>query len=561
MARAGLPRLTVVHCPQWPVVAAGCAPDEAVAVVHANRVVARSLAAAAAGVRIGQRRREAQARCPHLRLAAHEPLAEARVFARVAEAVATIVPRLEISRPGLLTFAARGPSRYFGGDLAMAQRVTDLVDDTLQQIAGQQAIGQIAGRVGVGIADGRFAAGVAARHASRQGHPHVVAPGDSPAFLAPLALRWLSDVGDVAADQVHLLARLGLRSLGDLAALPEPDVLARFGWQGAAARRMASGADDRPAGTEDPPPGLTVDHHFETPVQHLDAVVFAGRHLVEQLVGSLAAQGRVCTQFVITAETEYGERCQRIWSLSTGFAVATMVERIRWQLDGWARAPELGTAGQAHGQADDQADGADIGPASSGVVHLRLEPTEVRADDGVQLGLWGGRTQADEWARRAATRLAGLVGDDRVVIAEWRGGRQPGDLYRFVPASLSSVFDAGDRPDSPRSSSPWPGRLPAPSPAVVYGEPCRVEVLDAAGCTVVVSGRGSISAAPARVLGVPGASRTDVQAWAGPWLLEERWWDASRHRRLARFQLLMADGRAFLATIEQRQWWLVAEYA
>src|SRR5215211_2555463 len=102
-ARAGLPRLTVVHCPQWPVVAAGCAVDEAVAVVHANRVVARSVAAAAAGVRIGQRRREAQARCPHLRLVAHEPLVDARAFGRVAEAVAAIVPRLEITRPGVLT--------------------------------------------------------------------------------------------------------------------------------------------------------------------------------------------------------------------------------------------------------------------------------------------------------------------------------------------------------------------------------------------------------------------------------------------------------------------------
>ena len=545
-ARAALPRLTVVHCPQWPVVAAGCAADEAVAVVHANRVVARSVVAAAAGVRIGQRRREAQARCPHVRLVAHEPLVDARAFSRVAEAVATIVPRLEISRPGVLTFATRGPSRYFGGDLAMAQRVGALVAETVQQVTGT---------CGVGIADGRFAAGVAARHASHQGHPQVVAPGGSPMFLAPLALRWLHDVGDIESDQVHLLARLGLRSLGDLAALPEPDVLARFGWQGVAARRMASGTDDRPPGSEDPPPGLTVDHHFETPVQHLDAVVFAGRQLVEQLIGSLAVQGRVCTQFAATAETEYGERCERIWSLSTGFAVTTMIERIRWQLDGWARA-DTGT------------DADCIGSASSGVVHLRLEPTEVRADDGVQLGLWGGRTQADDWARRAATRLAGMVGDDRVVVAEWRGGRQPADLYRFVPASLSSTFEAGAPAGMTSGAAmpsagqmPWPGRLPAPSPAVVYPDPQPVEVVDAEGLAVAVSGRGAISSAPVAVRGAPGIPTVTIAAWAGPWLLDERWWDAARHRRLARFQLLSSDGRAFLATIERRQWWLVAEYA
>jgi protein ImuB len=199
------------------------------------------------------------------------------------------------------------------------------------------------------------------------------------------------------------------------------------------------------------------------------------------------------------------------------------------------------------------------------VVHLRLEPTEVRAADGVQLGLWGGRTQADEWARRAATRLAGLVGDDRVVVAEWRGGRQPGDHYRFVPASLSSTFETGtSTPQSvaePSAGHPWPGRLPAPSPAVVYPDPHPVEVVDAEGLAVAVSGRGAISAAPVAVRGIPGLPAVTIAGWAGPWLLDERWWDATQHRRLARFQLLSSCGRAFLATIEQRQWWLVAEYA
>ncbi|MBI5090484.1 MAG: hypothetical protein HZB15_16945 [Actinobacteria bacterium] len=262
----------------------------------------------------------------------------------------------------------------------------------------------------------------------------------------------------------------------------------------------------------------------------------------------------------MTAETEYGERCERMWTLSTGFNASAMIERIRWQLDGWARAAEVPPSEQ-----DDLHDTANV--ALSGVVHLRLEPTQVRADDGVQLGLWGGRTQADEWARRAATRLAGLVGDDRVVVAEWRGGRQPGDLHRFVPASLSSVFDGAERspaPGSPTSPSsgqmPWPGRLPAPSPAVVHTDPRPVEVVDAGGATVAVSGRGAVSAPPAALRTGTGPA-VPVVGWAGPWLLDERWWDVARHRRLARFQLLLADGRALLATVERRQWWLVAEYA
>ncbi|MEX1105032.1 MAG: hypothetical protein WEB78_02435 [Ilumatobacteraceae bacterium] len=560
---AAVPRLAVVHCPQWPVAAAaGVGADEPVAVVRANRVVARSTAAGAAGVRVGQRRREAQARCPQLHLVAHDPAADARAFHPVADAVSQLVPRLEVTRPGIITFATRGPSRYFGGDAVMAERILAAVTEVL---AGRL---DATGRPGVGVADGRFAAGVAARRAVRaanaeQAPVEVVAPGGSPEFLAPLSLRWLDDVApgvgvEVPMEQVELFRRLGITRLGELAALPASDVMARFGRAGAAAQRMAAGADERPPGTEDPAPGLAVVQQFDTPMPHLDAVVFAARQLAEHLVGVLAGSGRVCTQIAVAAETEHGERTERLWSLSAGFSTAAVVERVRWQLDGWA---SLSDAESGAGS------GAD-GPPTAGVIQLCIEPTEVRADDGIQLGLWGGRTQADEWAQRAAARLAGLVGDEQVVVAERRGGRQPADAHRWVPASLSPLLDPGDRgardrdrATGPVPGAPWPGSLPAPSPAEVLHEPVGVDVRDAQGRPVSISGRGVASAAPAVLrVGQPGAAETPIVAWAGPWVVDERWWDAARHRRLARFQLLTADGTAHLATVERGQWWLVARY-
>lgn len=538
---AAVPRLAVVRCPQWPVIAAGAAPDEAVAVVHANRVVARSRLAAAGGVRVGQRRREAQSRCPAVRIVAHEPARDAREFQQVATAIAAHVPRIELGDPGAVTFVARGPSRYFGGDAAMAATIARAVDAVL----GERSAA--AGRAGVGVADGRFAAGVAAQHAVRDGAPRVVAPGGSAAFLAPLPVRWLLDATPPnaaeqagASDRIGLFQRLGVHTLGDLASLPAPDVLARFGREGAAARSMAAGLDDRPPGTQDPPPGLAAVHHADTPIHHVDALVFIAKQLATDLVGALGAGGRVCTRMAVTAETEHGEVCERLWGRPEGFTVGAMVERIRWQLDGWAATTTEQTAG---------------------VVRLAIEPTDVRADHGTQLGLWGGRTQADEWAERAIARVAGLVGDEHVVVPVWQGGRQPGDAYRWVPAMLCDGAHALERvtPPSPASSGPWPGALPSPSPAVIYTDPVAVAVADAAGAAVTVSGRGAISADPVELrLG----ERVDaVVAWAGPWLLEERWWDAVRQRRLARFQLLTASGRAYLATVERQQWWLLAEYA
>src|SRR5215217_4146680 len=120
-------RTLVVWCPDWPVVAAGFGADVPVAVLHANRVVACSAAARAEGVRRGLRRREAQARCPEIEVVEQDLGRDARAFEPVVAAVEAFSPRVEIVRPGVCGVATRGPSRYFGGDEALAARVARAV--------------------------------------------------------------------------------------------------------------------------------------------------------------------------------------------------------------------------------------------------------------------------------------------------------------------------------------------------------------------------------------------------------------------------------------------------
>ncbi|MGH3670000.1 MAG: DNA polymerase Y family protein, partial [Pseudonocardiaceae bacterium] len=92
-------RVVVVWCPDWPVVAgaaaAGLAVQTPVAVVVAHRIVACSATARALGVRCGQRRREAQGRCPELVVLADDPDRDVRAFELVAAAVETLAPGVE----------------------------------------------------------------------------------------------------------------------------------------------------------------------------------------------------------------------------------------------------------------------------------------------------------------------------------------------------------------------------------------------------------------------------------------------------------------------------------
>ncbi len=590
-------RTLVVWCLDWPVVAAGVPLDVPAAVLHANRVVACSPAARAHDVVVGLRRREAQGRCPALVVLDHDPGLDARRFEPVLAAVESLTPRVEVTTPGTCAFATRGPSRYFGGDEALARRVVRVVAEAL---AGR-------GAVAVGVADGPFAARLAARHAAARHivaggpgpagrhaadrhaaaaqhiaagpadrHPAgrdpagrdpagrdpagrdpagrdpgspaepvvVVAPGASAAFLAPLPVAVLE-----RPDLVDVLERLGLRTLGAVAALPAADLVARFGREGQGAHRLAAGLDERPPDARRPPPDLVVSAELDPPAERVDTAAFVGKALADQLHERLAAEGLACTRVAIEAETEHLEHLERLWRHEGALSAAALADRVRWQLDGWLNG------------------NAAVRP-TGGISRLSLVPDEVMAARGRQLGFWGGEAASGERARRALARVQAMLGAAAVTVPEPRGGRVPAEQVSLVPVeALGEGERAPDLGPTGRSGpsvvgsgeGPWPGRVPPPSPAVVHPDPLTAEVVDATGAPVGVSGRGLVSAIPAR-LSVAGGPWVEVAAWAGPWPLDQRWWDPEAHRRQARFQVLTAEGVAHLLTLEGGHWWSEAVY-
>ncbi len=89
-----------------------------------------------------------------------------------------------------------------------------------------------------------------------------------------------------------------------------------------------------------------------------------------------------------------------------------------------------------------------------------------------------------------------------------------------------------------------------------------VDVLEADGNRVAVSGNGLVSAQPARVVTGDGGRRSvrEITEWVGPWPCDERWWDPATHRRRARLQVLDDHGSAYLLAVEGGRWWIEATY-
>ena len=59
---------------------------------------------------------------------------------------------------------------------------------------------------------------------------------------------------------------------------------------------------------------------------------------------------------------------------------------------------------------------------------------------------------------------------------------------------------------------------------------------------------------------INGAGAVEIVRWAGPWPVDERWWAPAESYRAARFQLVLADGRAVLAALSRGCWTVEARY-
>ena len=454
----------------------------------------------------------------------------ARLFERVIAAVTAFCPAVEVAEPGVCAFGARGPARYFGGETALAAQII-------------AAVAELGVESRAGVADGLFAALLAARPpspahpaspASDSGPIRWIPPGGTAGFLAAQPVVVLAEQGRFDQDLIRLLTRLGLGTLGDLAALPASDVASRFGDAGEAAHRLARGLDARPLMARPPATDLSVTREFDPPEPRAEPVVFAAKALAEQLHTGLAARGLTCVRVQVRASWANGSQSTRLWRHDGLLTAAGVADRVRWQLDG---APAAAEDGEEY--------------AFGGIATLRLLPDQVVRATGHQLALWG-ETVVSDGVARAAMRVQAMLGHEAVLRPVPGGGRN-------VSEQVSPVPFGEKREPRLAAAAPWPGRIMGAAPGLVYPAAREAEVTDDDGRLVTVTGRCVLSAPPAR-LAVEHEPPRRVTAWAGPWPLSERWWDPVAARRRARFQLATDDGRAWLAVVQDGRWLIEAGY-
>ena len=418
-------------------------------------------------------------------------------------------PRLELPA-GAATFEREvlldlsGLARLFGDAKAIAEELRRTAADRGLQIR-------------VAIAGTRTAARLIVRH--RAGLT-VIEPGAEAAALDTLPIMLLAAIADPGSpipdpeEFIKTFRRWGLRTLGDLAALPPDDVAARLGQAGVRWQRLACGEDAAPLVPAVPEERFEQALDLEWPIEELEPLAFVLGRLLEPLEAHLERRGRGAAVLHVRLCLVKTTRDDG----AVGKSAAREVHERSLQLPTPIRdARTLRTLALLDLESHPPA-----GPIDRVVV--AVDPTPARI---VQFSLITRPLPSPERISTLMARLQALMGETRcgspALVDSWKPGAF--EMRSFAPRDEGSgIRDQGSRtlerrtplnPD-PRSPIPDPG---SPIPALAlrrfrHPVPARVGVANGKPVRVTIDRRGF--------------SGGGVAGCAGPWRTSGGWWNGDQ---------------------------------
>ena len=164
-----------------------------------------------------------------------------------------------------------GSRKLFGDGETIARLIKSAVRD------------EVGLTISVGVARTKLVAKIASDLRKPDGLV-VVPPGDEATFLAPLPISRLWGVG---AKSAAVLAEYGVRTIGDLAALPADLLIRRFGKHGASLVDRARGLDADPVGGRDPAKSIGHEHTFDVDTSDREVIERTLLGMAEGVAGRL----------------------------------------------------------------------------------------------------------------------------------------------------------------------------------------------------------------------------------------------------------------------------------
>ncbi len=279
-------------------------------------------------------------------------------------------------------------------DLTGCERLWGPIPDLARSIQ-QRILDETSLSASMGLASNKLVAKIASDLRKPFGFVFVE-HGREAEFLAPLAVEKLWGVGKATAETLH---RLGVRTIGDLAALSEETLTQAFGPHGAGLKRRALGQDDSPVVTEREAKSVSNEETFARDLTDEDALKKELLRLSDKVAARLRANGQAGRTVRLKLRYHDFETIQRSTTLSEPTHSAREIYAsilALWEKN-WRR-------------------GRPVRLVGVGVANLVREPAR-------QLGLFDKEPRRDEKLERTLDEIRARFGRDAIQRASLKKER------------------------------------------------------------------------------------------------------------------------------------------
>jgi nucleotidyltransferase/DNA polymerase involved in DNA repair len=422
-----------------------------------------------------------------------DPARGAALWEEILEALDAASPLVEDAEPGIAYLEMRGIEGTPRAWLASVR-------------AALAAVPAGALPFRLGLAANKFVA----RAAATVNDGTIVRSGRERDFVAPLPLHVLA-LEAYVTERLHLL---GVRTLGELAALPHGPFVRRFGPDAAPAHDRANGIDAEPLVPR--ARALRVERSLfgEGTAEREEQVLFALRALVARVADDVAFAGKRCGYLRLTLECEDGATHEVPTLLAQPTAqAATMFDLLRTRLEGIVLAAP--------------------------VCGLRLGAERLE-EGGTERSLFAGSDPDPETVAVALARIEAALGPGSALRARVTAGHRYETRYAYETFDARGLVRRAPHADAAQSTSP------EATLAYRVFAPREIAVRLERGRPVSVAGR-------------------KVEEIAGPWRVDESWWAQALDEGAVpyasdAYDVSLEDGTLWRIVAEAGRWYVRGAY-
>jgi protein ImuB len=330
----------------------------------------------------------------------------------------------------------------------------------------------------------------------------------------------------------------GLKTCGDLVAMPEKGIAERLGEAGVYLRNLAAGRIHRPLRVDPEETCYERQFELEYPLSLLEPLLFLFHRTLEDLCKLLRSQSRAARllelKLTVVAPAVLPPVAAGEEPVAASKEVVGYVLTFPVPIDDSAAMLKLV---QLHLERHPL-------PGAVGAFSLRVEPAEPKR---LQGGLFLPATPAPDKLHVTLKRIEGMVGEGNIGM--------PRLLDTHRPDAFELAIRAGSKPENKSSKRGLPADSQAPG-----GEPQTVLRLALRVFRPALHARVRLAGIAPRQVIAPGVKGTVLEA-AGPWKISGEWWTVAPWVR-EEWDVELDDGAIYRIYYElnMREWYVHSVY-